>query len=56
MKDRSEMLTGIRGVTSLFSGEEELGNVTISKYKFSEEQDPLFNLRAIRDGGGLFKM
>lgn len=34
----------------------EKDNVIISTYEFSNKKDPLFNLRAVRDGGDLFYM
>lgn len=41
----------INGVEHLYKEKESIGIATISKFKFEHKKDPLFNLRAIRDGG-----
>ena len=56
MKDKVEKITGVLGVTELFPEKIERGKVTISSFEFSNDEDPFFNLRAVRDGGRLFMM
>ena len=46
----------VNGVTQLYPEKEKKGCATITPYEFDSKDDILFNLRAIRDGGGLFKM
>lgn len=51
-----EQIQGITGVKHIFEGNEQKGIAKISKYSFDEKEDILYNLRAIRDGGRIFKM
>jgi len=46
----------MEGVLDLFPETESKGIATISHIVFSEKEDPLFNMRAVRDGGWLFHM
>lgn len=46
----------IKGVIDLFPNVEEKGVAKITNYEFKVEEDPLFNLRALRDGGSMFVM
>ena len=50
----------MQGVTEVFNlkvGENiKNDSASLSAYEFSNRQGPLFNLRAVRDGGGLFYM
>ena len=44
----------IEGVIDLFPEKEEKGVAKISNYEFKNEENPLFNARAVRDGGWMF--
>lgn len=46
----------IEGVLDLFPKVEEKGVAKITHYEFKEVNDPLFNLRVMRDGGSMFVM
>lgn len=48
--------TSIKGVASLFPEEIKKGSAIISSYEFKDSENPLFNLRSVRDGGMLFYM
>lgn len=49
-------INGILGVADIFPEKIENGNIKITPYTFKEEDDFLFNLRAVRDGGDIFRM
>jgi hypothetical protein len=46
----------IEGVLDIFPQEEHKGMAQISHVEFSNRGNPLFNMRAVRDGGWLFYM
>ena len=46
----------LQGVLDLFPTPEKLGTAEISQFVFSHERNPLYNLRAMRDTGGLTYM
>lgn len=47
---------GVKGVVEKFPDKLEKGVAKISTYTFDEEEDFMYNLRAARDGGGMFRM
>lgn len=49
-------LHGVESVVQLFPKQEEKGVAAISRFEFSSKKDPLFNMRTVRDGGGMFYM
>ena len=49
-------ITGVVGVSNIYKKEEKHGVATITRYKFEQSKDLMFNLRAVRDGGGMFRM
>jgi hypothetical protein len=49
-------VTRVKGVTELFPENIEQGEVKINNFEFSTKKDPMFNLRAMRDGGAMFRM
>lgn len=52
-----DRITGVRGVENMFPDEVlQQGVATISKYEFSEVKNPLYNLRAVRDGNMMMWM
>lgn len=52
----SELIYGVRGVESLYPKGEKKGVAQISHIEFDESKDYMFNLRAVRDGGYMFRM
>lgn len=54
--DKVELESGLQGVVDLYPEKEESGNVVITTYEFKEKNDPLFNLRAARDGHYFLRM
>jgi spermidine synthase len=52
----SESIYGITGVLPLFPKAEKQGVAQISQFEFNEQEDMMFNLRAVRDGGSIFRM
>lgn len=51
-----EDVTDIKGMADIFTKPVSKGIASITPYEFKESNDPIYNLRAIRDGGLLFKM
>lgn len=52
-----DRITGVRGVENIFPDDTiQQGVATISKYEFSEANNPLYNLRKISDGLGFMRM
>lgn len=49
-------LMGIKGVESKFPEKLEKGCAKISKFEFDTSKDPLYNFRAVMDGGGMMRM
>lgn len=52
----SESIYGIKGVVPYFPKAEKQGVAQISHIEFDESKDYMFNLRAVRDGGSMFRM
>jgi hypothetical protein len=49
--------SGVKGVYDLYPDEPiKEGEITISKYVYDEGSFSLYNLRSMRDGGGIFRM
>jgi hypothetical protein len=53
---KNERRTGMKGVYDLFKDREESGDVKIIRYTWTESDDPIYNLRAHRDGHGFMAM
>jgi len=54
--NKADVLFGVKGIVPFFPTKEQKGVATISHVEFDEAQDVMFNLRAVRDGGGMFRM
>jgi hypothetical protein len=50
MKKNNNVLFGVAGVENFYPEKLEKGVASITKYTFSENDNPLYNLRAMRDG------
>jgi hypothetical protein len=55
-KDKSETITGISGVQEIFPEELKKGVASLTKYEFSESENPLYNLRVLRNGESFMRM
>ena len=54
--DKATLTTGIRGVADLYQKIETKGCATIKRFTFKESENPMYNLRAVRDGGYMFRI
>jgi len=55
-KDKATFYTGVSGVANMYPDKMEIGGAKITKYEFKESENPLYNLRAMRDGGRIFEI
>jgi hypothetical protein len=55
-KDISERFTGVKGVEQDFPEEMQQGVAKVIKYEFIESENPLYNLRYMRDGYHFMRM
>jgi len=56
MRENTNVLFGVAGVEQFYPEKLEKGVASITKYKFSERDNPLYNLRASRDGNHEHRM
>ena len=47
---------GVKGVAHLYQEQEVKGEAKVSRFSFSEEKNPIYNLRIVRDCGLMFKV
>jgi spermidine synthase len=53
---KGELIYGIKGIVPYFPKAEKKGVAQISHIEFDQSKDMMFNLRAVRDGGAMFRM
>lgn len=52
----NSIIPSVKSITPLYAEKEEKGVAKISRFEFKNSDNPLYNLRAVRDGGYMMKM
>lgn len=50
------LIKGIQSITPLFDEKEELGVAQITRFEYIDANNPMYNLRAVRNGGYMMRM
>lgn len=56
VEELNQLIKEIQSVTPLYEEKEEQGLAKITRFEFKNENNPLYNLRAVLDGGRMMRM
>lgn len=56
VEELNNIIPQVKSITPLYAEKEEIGVARITRFEFINSENPLYNLRAVRDGGRIMRM